>query len=51
MKFTALQPPEAVMRLIDEYTNRLVPRPVQPNAAGSGGPDTTSTPQEKSDEH
>ena len=28
MKFTALQPPEAVMRVIDEYTNRLVPRPV-----------------------
>ena len=30
MKFTALQPPEAVMRLIDEYTNRLLPRPVKP---------------------
>ncbi|TXD61527.1 DUF2589 domain-containing protein [Ralstonia sp. TCR112] len=51
MKFTALQPPEAVMRVIDEYTNRLVPRPLQPNAAGSDGPGTTSTPQEKSDEH
>ncbi|WKZ83900.1 DUF2589 domain-containing protein [Ralstonia pickettii] len=51
MKFTALQPPEAVMRVIDEYTNRLVPRPVQPNAAASDGPGTTSTPQEKSDEH
>ncbi|CAJ0713700.1 hypothetical protein LMG6871_00861 [Ralstonia edaphis] len=51
MKFTALQPPEAVMRVIDEYTNRLVPRPLQPNAAGSDGPGTPSTPQEKSDEH
>lgn len=51
MKFTALQPPEAVMRVIDEYTNRLVPRPTQPNAAGSDGPGTPSTPQEKSDEH
>ncbi|GCB05896.1 hypothetical protein PSUB009319_35270 [Ralstonia sp. SET104] len=48
MKFTALPPPEAVMRLIDEYTNRLVPRPVQPHAAGS---DATGTPQEKRDEH
>ncbi|MFP3889508.1 DUF2589 domain-containing protein [uncultured Ralstonia sp.] len=28
MKFSALQPPEAVMRLIDEYTNRMVPRPL-----------------------
>ncbi|CAJ0803235.1 hypothetical protein LMG19083_03852 [Ralstonia psammae] len=51
MKFTALQPPEAVMRLIDEYTNRLVPRPVQPNAASSDGPGTSSTPQETNDEH
>ncbi|ENZ75804.1 MULTISPECIES: DUF2589 domain-containing protein [Ralstonia] len=51
MKFTALQPPEAVMRLIDEYTNRLVPRPVQSNAAASDGSGTTSTPREKSDEH
>lgn len=51
MKFTALQPPEAVMRVIDEYTNRLVPRPLQPHAAGSDGPGTPSTPQEKSDEH
>ncbi|CAJ0889959.1 DUF2589 domain-containing protein [Ralstonia flatus] len=51
MRFTALQPPEAVMRVIDEYTNRLVPRPLQPNAAGSDGPGTPSTPQEKSDEH
>ncbi|CAJ0708807.1 hypothetical protein P3T32_002054 [Ralstonia sp. GP73] len=51
MKFTALQPPEAVMRLIDEYTNRLVPRPVQSNAAASDGSGTTSTPREKGDEH
>ncbi len=51
MKFTALQPPEAVMRVIDEYTNRLVPRPLEPNAAGSDGPGTPSTPQEKNDEH
>lgn len=41
MKFTALQPPEAVMRLIDEYTNRLLPRPVKPDP----------TPEEHSDEH
>lgn len=41
MKFTALQPPEAVMRLIDEYTNRLLPRPVKP----------APTPEEHSDEH
>jgi hypothetical protein len=45
MKFTALQPPEAVMRLIDEYTNRLVPRPVQAHAAGSDGADAPGTPQ------
>ena len=39
MKFTALQPPEAVMRLIDEYTNRLLPRPVKP--ASDATPDVT----------
>ncbi|WP_316682599.1 DUF2589 domain-containing protein [Ralstonia flaminis] len=49
MKFTALQPPEAVMRLIDEYTNRLLPRPVKADAAPNATPN--STPQEKSDEH
>lgn len=27
MQFTALEPPESVMRLIDEYTNKVVPRP------------------------
>lgn len=26
MQFTALEPPESVMRLIDEYTNRIVPQ-------------------------
>lgn len=51
MKFTALQPPEAVMRLIDEYTNRLVPRPVSTGSPGSNDADATRTPQEKSDEH
>lgn len=51
MKFTALQAPEAVMRVIDEYTNRLVPRPVQPNAEAPDGRANPSTPQEKSDEH
>ena len=27
MEFTALAPPESVMRLIDEYTNKVIPRP------------------------
>ncbi|RAU33254.1 DUF2589 domain-containing protein [Enterobacter sp. RIT418] len=27
MQFTALEPPESVMRLIDEYTNKVIPRP------------------------
>ena len=27
MQFTALPPPESVMRLIDEYTNKVIPRP------------------------
>lgn len=27
MHFTALDPPDAIMRVIDEYTHRLVPRP------------------------
>jgi hypothetical protein len=27
MQFTVLEPPESVMRLIDEYTNKVVPRP------------------------
>lgn len=27
MHFTALEPPDAIMRVIDEYTHRLVPRP------------------------
>lgn len=27
MQFTALAPPESVMRLIDEYTNKVIPRP------------------------
>lgn len=26
MQFAALPPPEAIMRVIDEYTHRLVPR-------------------------
>jgi hypothetical protein len=25
MQFTVLEPPESVMRLIDEYTNKVVP--------------------------
>jgi hypothetical protein len=29
MQFTALEPPESVMRLIDEYTNKVIPRPKQ----------------------
>ena len=35
MQFTVLEPPESVMRLIDEFTNRIIPRPVSgeaPNA-------------------
>ena len=46
MKFTALQPPEAVMRLIDEYTNRLLPRPVKPasGATPDTAPDTAPQP-------
>jgi hypothetical protein len=27
MQFTVLEPPESVMRLIDEYTNRVIPIP------------------------
>lgn len=27
MQFTALPPPESVMRIVDEYTNKVVPRP------------------------
>ncbi|MFU2315532.1 DUF2589 domain-containing protein [Rahnella sp. PCH160] len=27
MQFTVLEPPESVMRLIDEYTNRIIPKP------------------------
>ena len=27
MQFTVLEPPESVMRLIEEYTNRIVPKP------------------------
>ena len=27
MQFTVLEPPESVMRLIEEYTNRVVPKP------------------------
>lgn len=30
MHFTALAPPDAIMRVIDEYTHRLVPRPTRP---------------------
>ena len=30
MHFTALAPPDALMRVIDEYTHRLVPRPTRP---------------------
>jgi len=48
MKFTALQPPEAVMRLIDEYTNRLLPRPVKPGPGS--GPDANSNPNVPGDE-
>ena len=28
MQFTVLEPPESVMRLIDEYTNRIVPQKI-----------------------
>lgn len=31
MHFTALDPPDAIMRVIDEYTHRLVPRPKRGN--------------------
>lgn len=45
MQFVALAPPEAIMRVIDEYTHRLVPRARHGDGGGdgnSGGSDNAS---------
>ncbi|WP_240766215.1 DUF2589 domain-containing protein [Paraburkholderia flava] len=40
MQFVALAPPEAIMRVIDEYTHRLVPRPRHVTGDGAGDGNT-----------